>query len=168
MTTGLLWSTAKAGIIVDLNTVANKGQLPKLITEECYAIIKRLDISLFESEELREDMYMSLAGGMMDKYGSKNMWKYWQEMKSDMQKIFTNLPMTYHKMKSGTQLYQVFNTLIRDHWKNDYVICAVCCTARFIDSQLAFVCCAATRCRGEVCRMSLNLRLKYWNSLFVN
>jgi hypothetical protein len=32
-------------------------------------------------------MYTRLAGGKMDKYGSENMWKYWQEMKSDMKKI---------------------------------------------------------------------------------
>jgi len=79
---------AEAGITVDRNTVANKGQLPKLITEEYSTIIRLLDTSLFESEELRKDMYTRLAGGRMDKYGSKNMWKYWQDMKSDMKKIF--------------------------------------------------------------------------------
>ena len=55
--------------------MANKGQLPKLITEEYSTIIRLLDTSLFESEELRKDMYTRLAGGRMDKYGSKNMWK---------------------------------------------------------------------------------------------
>ena len=123
-----------AGIIVDQNTVANKGQLPTLITEEYAAIIKQLDTTLFASDELRKDMYTRLAGGRMDKYGSKKMWKYWQEIKSDMKKIFTSLPTTYHKMKSGSQLYDVFNTLIRDHWKTEYVSCVVCCIVRFIYS----------------------------------
>jgi hypothetical protein len=103
---------AEAGIVVDQITVTNKGKLPKLIAEEYAAIIKRLDATLFETDELRKDMYRRLSSGRMDKYGSKNMLKYWQEMKSDMKKIFTNLLTTYHKMKSGTQLYQVFNTLI--------------------------------------------------------
>jgi hypothetical protein len=44
---------AEASITVDQNTVANKGQLPKLITEEYSTTIRLLDTSLFESHSLR-------------------------------------------------------------------------------------------------------------------
>jgi hypothetical protein len=38
-----------------------------------------------------------------------------------MKKIFPGLPANYHKMKSGTQLYDVYDNLIRDHWREAFV-----------------------------------------------
>eukprot|EP00970_Alexandrium_tamarense_P017250 scaffold8795_cov137-Alexandrium_tamarense.AAC.1 len=38
----------------------------------------------------------------------------------EMKKIFTCLPATYHKMKSGTQLYEVYDNVIREHWKEQF------------------------------------------------
>jgi hypothetical protein len=46
-------------------------------------------------------------------------------MKMEMKKIFTSLPATYHKMKSGTQLYEVYDNVIREHWKEQFVSFAV-------------------------------------------
>ena len=53
------------------------------------------------------------------------MWEKWQKMKMEMKKIFTSLPATYHKMKSGTQLYEVYDNVIREHWKEQFVSFAV-------------------------------------------
>ena len=49
------------------------------------------------------------------------MWEMWTEMKTEMKKIFSNLPTTYHKMRSGIQLYNVYDKVVRDHWKEDFV-----------------------------------------------
>eukprot|EP00970_Alexandrium_tamarense_P001164 scaffold124_cov120-Alexandrium_tamarense.AAC.2 len=53
-------------------------------------------------------------------FGEKKMWEKWKQMKMEMKKIFTRLPVTYHKMKSGTQLYEVYDNIIRDHWKEQF------------------------------------------------
>jgi hypothetical protein len=45
--------------------------------------------------------------------------------------MMNNLPHNYHKMKSGTQLHQVYRDVIRDHWMADYAstCCSVCINA---------------------------------------
>ena len=58
-------------------------------------------------------------------FGEKKMWEKWKQMKTEMKKIFTRLPVTYHKMKSGTQLYEVYDNVIREHWKEQFVSFAV-------------------------------------------
>ena len=43
------------------------------------------------------------------------------EAKVSHEKMMSNMPTNYHKMKSGTQLHQVYRDVVRDHWKADYV-----------------------------------------------
>jgi hypothetical protein len=102
----------KAGVKVTKNNTCKKMELKKKIVEEYANVICSLDMSLFQSSELRNDMYTRLAGGRMDKYGSKNVWKLWEEFQSKMKKLFTGLPINYHKMASGNQLYDVYNKLV--------------------------------------------------------
>jgi hypothetical protein len=69
---------------VGQNNTCKKMELKKKIVEEYANVIRSLDTSLFQSSELWNDIYMRLAGGRMDKYGSKNMWKLWEEFQSEM------------------------------------------------------------------------------------
>eukprot|EP01082_Thalassiosira_pseudonana_P006844 g14931.t1 g14931 contig21:186151-186701(+) len=89
--------------------------------------MRSLDPGLFESENIREDMCKRMSGGRPNKstsetttFGEKKMWEKWSKMKTEMKKLFTGLPVTYHKMKSGTQLYEVYDNVIREHWKEQF------------------------------------------------
>jgi hypothetical protein len=81
----------EAGVKVTKNNTCKKMELKKKIVEEYANVICSLDTSLFQSSKLRNDMYTRLAGVRMDKYGSKNMWKLWEEFQSEMKKLFTGL-----------------------------------------------------------------------------
>ena len=111
----------EAGVKVTKNNTCKKMELKEKIVEEYVNVIRSLDPSLFQSSKLRNDMYRRLAGGRMDKYGSKIMWRLSEEFQSKMKKLLTGLPINYHKMASGNQLYDVYNKVVRDHWKFAYV-----------------------------------------------
>ena len=106
-----------------------------------------LNPRLFETAELREDMCTKRLGGRPGKtnkdttFGVKKMWESWLKMKTEMKKIFTRLPANYHKMKSGTQLYDVYDNLIRDHWREAFVsltLLSVPCQSQLIPSFFLF------------------------------
>jgi hypothetical protein len=71
-------------------------------------------------------MYERLDGGRKDGFGERDIWKKWQKIKSHMKKMMSNLPNNYHKMKSGSQLHQVYRNVVRDHWRADYI--SLCCS----------------------------------------
>jgi hypothetical protein len=73
------------------------------------------------SEELRRQMNIHLYNGRKGEFGERKMWVIWEQLKSKMKKVFASLPTDYHKMKSGEQLYQVYNRVVRDQFKVDYV-----------------------------------------------
>ena len=96
--------------------------LQDLLAKKYGEIMSSLNPRLFETAELREDMCTKRLGGRPGKtnkdttFGVKKMWESWLKMKTEMKKIFTRLPANYHKMILGTQLYNVYDNLIRDHW----------------------------------------------------
>eukprot|EP01082_Thalassiosira_pseudonana_P007744 g6305.t1 g6305 contig23:158866-160446(+) len=116
----------EAGKIVCEDMCAKVASLKVQLAQKYEEIMRSLDPGLFESEKLREDMCKRMSGGRPNKsisetttFGEKKMWEKWKQMKMEMKKIFTCLPATYHKMKSGTQLYEVYDNVIREHWKNN-------------------------------------------------
>jgi hypothetical protein len=99
-------------------SVSKVSVLKDLLAKKYGEIMFSLNPRLFETAELREDMCTKRLGGRPGKtnkdttYGAKKMWTSWTKMKTEMKKIFTRLPANYHKMKSGTQLYDVYDNLI--------------------------------------------------------
>jgi hypothetical protein len=96
--------------------------LKVMLTKKYEEIMRSLNPALFEKAQLCKDMCKRMSGGRPNKsskdstFGEKKMWEKWLKIKTEMKKIFTSLPATYHKMKSGTQLYDVYVNIIRDHW----------------------------------------------------
>eukprot|EP01082_Thalassiosira_pseudonana_P012851 g11524.t1 g11524 contig57:9464-10532(-) len=107
-------------------SVSKVSVLKDMLAKKYGEIMFSLNPRLFETAELREDMCTKRLGGRPGKtnkdttYGAKKMWASWTKMKTEMKKIFTRLPANYHKMKSGTQLYDVYDNLIRDHWREAF------------------------------------------------
>jgi hypothetical protein len=67
MTTVRQWSIiGEAGVKVTKNNTCKKMELKKKIVEEYANVIRSLDTSLFQSSELRNDIYTRLAGGRID------------------------------------------------------------------------------------------------------
>ncbi len=122
---------AEAGMTVSQNSSSKQTELKEQICGKYAEIIKTLDTALWSSTDLRRKMYERLDGGRKDGFGERDMWKKWQQLKTHMKKMMSNLPHNYHKMKSGTQLHQVYRDVIRDHWRADYVstCCSVCINA---------------------------------------
>ena len=121
--------------------------LQDLLAKKYGEIMSSLNPRLFETAELREDMCTKRLGGRPGKtnkdttFGVKKMWESWLKMKTEMKKIFTRLPANYHKMKSGTQLYDVYDNLIRDHWREAFVsstLLSVPCQSQLIPSFFLF------------------------------
>lgn len=83
--------------------------------------IKTLGHDLFDSRDLRLTMYERLFRGRQDGYGKEYMLKRWTEIKAKMKKQFTKLPKNYHQMSTGVQLKDLYQRLIMDNYKRDYV-----------------------------------------------
>ena len=111
----------EAGRIVSRDKTSRLSSLKRSLVQEYSIVMKSLDSSLFQNNHIRDDMCTRLFGGRQNSYGEKKMWEMWTEMKTEMKKIFSNLPTTYHKMRSGIQLYNVYDKVVRDHWKEDFV-----------------------------------------------
>eukprot|EP00970_Alexandrium_tamarense_P019394 scaffold13993_cov428-Alexandrium_tamarense.AAC.1 len=117
----------EAGKSVSEEENDSRVPVPKdLLAKKYGEIMSALNPRLFETAELREDMCTKRLGGRPGKtnkdttFGAKKMWESWLKMKTEMKKIFTRLPANYHKMKSGTQLYDVYDNLIHDHWREAF------------------------------------------------
>jgi hypothetical protein len=83
--------------------------------------IQSLGHDLFESRDLRLRMYERLFKGRQDGYGKKDMMKKWTDIKATMKKQFSKLPRNYHQMSTGVQLKDLYEKLIMDMYKHDYV-----------------------------------------------
>lgn len=112
----------EAGRIVSRDTVAYADKRGEMLVSAYKETLSSLRQDLFESQALRDDMLRRQKGGhLQGGMKSRTLWDKWTVILKEMKKIFANLPQNYHTMKSGIQLYNVHEGVVRQHYKEAYV-----------------------------------------------
>jgi hypothetical protein len=76
----------------------------------------------FVSSKLREDMIdRQMNGQKKGGLKSKTLWGKWGSTKTTIRTIFAGMPDKHHKMKSGMQIYNAHQKLVRDHYRATFV-----------------------------------------------
>ncbi len=89
-------------------------------------IIESLPWHAFISAQLDADMIIRQKNGKRDGMKPKTMWIKWGTAQTLLKRVFAVLPDNYHKMAPGTQLYQVHQKVVRDHYRSTFVSAFVC------------------------------------------
>ena len=112
---------AEAGMKMEKSLASTLAIQQDKIVFFYHETIQSLGHDLFESRDLRLRMYERLFKGRQDGYGKKDMMKKWTDIKATMKKQFSKLPRNYHQMSTGVQLKDLYEKLIMDMYKRDYV-----------------------------------------------
>ncbi|KAL3770283.1 hypothetical protein ACHAWO_004410 [Cyclotella atomus] len=82
------------------------------------AVIQSIPRQDVISSKLLEDMMERQKNGQKKGgFKTKTLWVKWGSAKTTIRKIFAGMPDKYHNMKSGTQIYNAHQKLVRDHYR---------------------------------------------------
>ena len=109
----------EAGHIFKNDQVATATKCAEILVAEYKNVITSISRDLFISASLRDDMKMKMKSGQKNGFKAKTLWEKCRATQTEMKNIFANLPDNYHTMKSGQQLYNVHEKVIRDYYKAD-------------------------------------------------
>lgn len=112
----------EAGRIVHRDNTMKDGQRGDAIIEEYKKLLRQTDTARFYNDDIRETMLVNMKGGHRNTgFNAKTVWTKWQTYAGQLRRIFAHLPTTYHKLKSGIQLHDIHDKMIREHYRQKNV-----------------------------------------------
>ncbi|KAL3791835.1 hypothetical protein ACHAWO_012792 [Cyclotella atomus] len=108
----------EAGMMVTEDETCKESARGELLVQQYKAVIQSIPRQDFISSKLREDMMERQKNGQKKGgFKTKTLWVKWGSAKTTIRKIFAGMPDKYHNMKSGTQIYNAHQKLVRDHYR---------------------------------------------------
>jgi hypothetical protein len=107
----------EAGRILVKDKVCNKAAQGDFLVSKYKELLSKISVAQFGSSETLNSMKTKLKGGQNNSFNPKTMLEKWNTSQSMMKKIFAHLPANYYSMKSGNQIYDIHQDVIRDHYK---------------------------------------------------
>jgi DNA invertase Pin-like site-specific DNA recombinase len=112
----------EVGLMVFEDETCKESARAELLVLQYKTVIQSIPRHKFISSKLREGMINRQKNGQ--KKGGpkpKTLWGKWGLAETTLKKIFAAMPDKYHKMKSGTPIYNAHQKLVLDHYRTKFV-----------------------------------------------